>query len=51
MLTITGGAYKGRKIKTTKRKVTRYTPNIARKALFDIIQVPDKLLDVFSGSG
>jgi 16S rRNA (guanine966-N2)-methyltransferase len=51
MLTITGGTFKGRKISTTLRKVTRYTPNFARKALFDIIPVPDKMLDVFSGSG
>ncbi|MEA2066258.1 MAG: 16S rRNA (guanine(966)-N(2))-methyltransferase RsmD [Thermotogota bacterium] len=51
MLTITGGTLKGRKIGTTSRNVTRYTPNIARKALFDIILVPDKMLDVFSGSG
>lgn len=51
MLTITGGTFKGRKINTTSRKVTRYTPNLARKALFDIIPVPDKMLDVFSGSG
>jgi len=51
MLTITGGTLKGRRISTTPRKVTRYTPNIARKALFDIIPVPDKFLDVFSGSG
>jgi 16S rRNA (guanine(966)-N(2))-methyltransferase RsmD len=51
MLTITGGTFKGRKISTTSRKVTRYTPKFARKALFDIIPVPDKILDVFSGSG
>ncbi|MFO7881835.1 MAG: 16S rRNA (guanine(966)-N(2))-methyltransferase RsmD [Kosmotogaceae bacterium] len=51
MLTITGGTQKGRNVSTTRRKITRYTPKMARKALFDIIPAPEKLLDVFSGSG
>lgn len=52
MLEITGGSLKGRKVITTPRAVTRYTPNMVRKALFDIIDIEDKsLLDVCSGSG
>ena len=52
MLEITGGSLKGRKVITTPRAVTRYTPNMVRKALFDIIDIKDKsLLDVCSGSG
>ncbi|WP_053001058.1 16S rRNA (guanine(966)-N(2))-methyltransferase RsmD [Kosmotoga pacifica] len=52
MLTITGGIYKGRKVETTPREVTRYTPQMARKAYFDILDVEEKsFLDLFSGSG
>ncbi|OAA31899.1 hypothetical protein AT15_03485 [Kosmotoga arenicorallina S304] len=52
MLSITGGIYKGRKIETTPRVVTRYTPQMTRKALFDIIDVAGKVfLDLFAGSG
>ncbi len=52
MLEITGGSLKGRKVITTPRAVTRYTPNMVRKALFDIIDIEGKsLLDVCSGSG
>jgi len=52
MLSITGGDYKGRKIETTSRMVTRYTPQMTRKAFFDIINVEGKVfLDLFAGSG
>lgn len=52
MLSITGGKWRKRKIDITPRTVTRYTPQMARKALFDIIDVFDmSFLDIFSGSG
>lgn len=52
MLTITGGKWARRKIDTTAREIARYTPQAARKALFDIIDVQNKyFLDLFSGSG
>jgi 16S rRNA (guanine966-N2)-methyltransferase len=52
MLTITGGNWKGRKVEVTPRLITRYTPQFARKALFDIIDVEGlRVLDLFSGSG
>lgn len=52
MLTITGGKWRGRKVEVTPRQVTRYTPQFARKALFDIMDVEGlKVLDIFSGSG
>lgn len=52
MLSITGGIYRGRKIETTPRAITRYSPQMMRKALFDIIDVEGKVfLDLFAGSG
>lgn len=52
MLSITGGKWRARKIEITPRSVTRYTPQMARKALFDIIDVRETdFLDIFSGSG
>ena len=52
MLEITGGILKGRKIMTTPRSITRYTPNMVRKAIFDAINIENKsLLDICSGSG
>ncbi|MBN2220062.1 MAG: RsmD family RNA methyltransferase [Kosmotogaceae bacterium] len=52
MLTITGGTFARRTIKTTTRKKTRHTPQSARKALFDVIDMNSKsFLDLFSGSG
>ncbi|HNU22990.1 MAG TPA: 16S rRNA (guanine(966)-N(2))-methyltransferase RsmD [Mesotoga sp.] len=52
MLVITGGKWARRSIKTPPRRSTRYTPQSARKALFDIVDVSSKtFLDLFSGSG
>jgi len=52
MLTITGGKFARRMIKPTTAKKTRHTPQLARKALFDVIDINSKsLLDLFSGSG
>ncbi|MDD2332952.1 MAG: RsmD family RNA methyltransferase [Mesotoga sp.] len=52
MLTITGGKWTRRSIKTTARRNTRYTPQSARKALFDIVDVTSKtFIDLFAGSG
>jgi len=52
MLTITGGKWTRRPIKTTARRKTRYTPQSARKALFDIVDVASKsFIDLFAGSG
>ena len=52
MLTLTGGEWSRRRIEVTEREVTRYTPQTARKAIFDIIDVEGKsFLDPFSGSG
>lgn len=52
MLTITGGKWTRRSIKTTARRKTRYTPQSARKALFDIVDVASKsFIDLFAGSG
>jgi len=52
LLTLTGGEWSRRRIEVTAREVTRYTPQIARKAIFDIIDVEGKnFLDAFSGSG
>jgi len=52
MLTITGGKWARRSIKTTARRNTRYTPQSARKALFDIVDVTSKsFIDLFAGSG
>jgi 16S rRNA (guanine(966)-N(2))-methyltransferase RsmD len=52
LLSITGGKWLRRRIETTSREVTRYTPQSARKALFDIIDVRERsFMDLFSGSG
>ncbi|HPM94300.1 MAG TPA: RsmD family RNA methyltransferase [Mesotoga sp.] len=51
-MTLTGGEWSRRRIEVTEREVTRYTPQTARKAIFDIIDVEGKsFLDPFSGSG
>ncbi len=52
MLSITGGEFKGRVVKTPSRKMTRHTPSLARRALFDAIDPREAVfLDLFSGSG
>ena len=52
MLTITGGKFKGRQIRTLSSHKTRYTPALARRAFFDMIDVTGcTFLDLFGGSG
>ncbi len=52
MLSITGGEFKGRVVRTPSRKMTRHTPSLARRALFDAIDPREAVfLDLFSGSG
>ena len=52
MLTITGGKFKGRQIRTLSSHKTRYTPALARRAFFDMIDVTGcTFLDLFAGSG
>jgi len=51
-LEITGGVFKGRKIKTVDDSRTRYTPSLVRKAIFDVFDVEGATFaDVFAGSG
>jgi len=51
-LEITGGLFKGRKIKTVDDSRTRYTPSLVRKAIFDVFDVEGTTFaDVFAGSG
>ena len=52
MLTITGGKFKGRQVRTLSSHKTRYTPALARRAFFDMIDVTGcTFLDLFAGSG
>jgi len=52
MLTITGGKFKGRQVRTLSSHKTRYTPALARRAFFDMIDVTGcTFLDLFGGSG
>ncbi|KUK95466.1 MAG: N6-adenine-specific methylase [Thermotogales bacterium 46_20] len=52
MLTITGGRFKGRHVRTLSSHKTRYTPALARRAFFDMIDITGRtFLDLFAGSG
>jgi 16S rRNA (guanine(966)-N(2))-methyltransferase RsmD len=55
-LTVTGGSLRGRKIKTVPARVTRYTPEKVRLALFSVIQTVTDIeecsfCDLCTGSG
>lgn len=53
-VTISGGALKGRTVKTPKGHITRPTSNLLRQALFNICQnsiEEARFLDLFGGSG
>lgn len=50
---ITGGTFKGRKVKAPKGRGTRPTTDMLRKAIFDVLGPKDlgRVLDLYAGSG